>query len=386
MKVAVVTGTRAEYGLLEPLMNKIVSSKKLELQLIVTGTHLLEDFGSTAEIILRDGFTIDGTVPEIGSASTGAAVGRQVGDGVRAFTDKLEELGPDVVVLLGDRYELLAAATAAFFLDIPILHIHGGEITHGAFDDSIRHAISKFARVHAVAALEYAERLIRSGEQPDTVHIVGGMGVDALANVSRLSPHELEVELGIQLHTPVFIVTYHPVTGAAHDTLNEIRALILALEAFPDATVVLTAPNADPEHQDILRVLEKSVAVHPNWRLFSSLGTPIYLSLLAEADVVVGNSSSGLLEAPSFGVPTVNIGPRQGGRLAAASVLSCGAEQNEIEKTIRRALSKEFRDSIKGTVSPYGKPGATDQIVALLESLRFSKLGAKVYHDSLQNK
>jgi len=381
MKVAVVTGTRAEFGLLAPLMHKIESSEKLDLQLIVTGAHLLAEFGSTVGEIRAEGFTIDRTVPEITSASTGQEVARQVGAGVIAFTDALGELAPDAVLLLGDRYELLAAATAAFFLDIPIVHVHGGEVTQGAFDDAIRHVISKFARVHAVAAPEYAERLIRAGEQPDSVHVVGGLGVDALANVQRLSRHELEAELGIRLGDPLFLVTYHPVTAAAHDTKREIASLAAALEAFPEATVVFTLPNADPEHEIITMALEQAVLRRDRWHLFSSLGTRNYVSLLSEAAVVVGNSSSGLLEAPSLEVPTVNIGPRQDGRLAAQSVLPCGTNQEEIEENITRGISREFADSIRGMESPYGKPGATDRIIALLESVPFDTLVQKVYYD-----
>jgi UDP-hydrolysing UDP-N-acetyl-D-glucosamine 2-epimerase len=386
MKVAVVTGTRAEFGLLAPLMHKIESSEKLDLQLIVTGAHLLAEFGSTVGEIRAEGFTIDRTVPEITSASTGQEVARQVGAGVIAFTDTLVELEPNVVVLLGDRYELLAAATAAFFLDIPIVHVHGGEVTQGAFDDAIRHAISKFARVNAVAAPEYAERLIRAGEQPDSVHVVGGLGVDALANVQRLPRHELETELRIRLGDPLFLVTYHPVTAAAHDTKREISSLAAALEAFPEATVVFTLPNADPEHEIITMALEQAVLQHDRWHLFSSLGTRNYVSLLSEAAVVVGNSSSGLLEAPSLEVPSVNIGPRQDGRLAAQSVLSCGTNKEEIEENITRAISRQFADSIRGMESPYGKPGATDRIIALLGSIPFDTLVEKVYYDPPEKK
>ena len=382
MKVAVVTGTRAEYGLLAPLMHKVESSKKLDLQLIVTGAHLLGEFGSTVDEIRAEGFTIDKTVPEITSASTGQEVARQVGVGIVSFTDTLVELAPDVVLLLGDRYELLAAATAAFFLGIRIVHVHGGEVTQGAFDDAIRHAISRFARVHLVAAPEYAARLIRAGEQPDSVHVVGGLGVDALANVRRLARDELEAELGIRLGDPLFLVTYHPVTAAAHDTSREIASLVSALEEFPEATVVFTLPNADPEHEIIAAALKQAVSVHDGWSLVSSLGTVNYVSLLSEAAVVVGNSSSGLLEAPSLEVPTVNIGPRQEGRLAAQSVLSCGTGQEEIEENITRAISREFADSIRGLESPYGKPGAADRIIAVLESVSFDNLVEKVYYDS----
>lgn len=380
-KIAVVTGTRAEYGLLAPLMHKIKASSSLQLQVVATGAHLLAEFGMTAEDIVREGFLIDKLIPEISSASTGAEVAKQVGAGLVAFTAAFEELAPDAILLLGDRYELLAAATAAYFLAIPIVHLHGGEVTHGAFDDAIRHTISQFARVHAVAAPEYAERLIRAGAHPGSVHVVGGLGVDSLHSVEKLSKFDLEAVLGIRLEDTVLLVTYHPVTAAKHDTELEIHSLVSALDSFPDATVVFTLPNADPEHGVIAKALQEVVKGKENWHLFSSLGATIYLSLLAQASAVVGNSSSGLTEAPILRVPTVNIGPRQDGRLAARSVLSCGTEQADIEATITQALSMGFAESLTGMESPYGKAGATDQVLALLESTAFDTLEEKKYYD-----
>jgi len=380
-KIAVVTGTRAEYGLLAPLMHKIKASSSLQLQLVVTGAHLLAEFGLTADDITREGFVIDKSVPEISSASTGAEVAKQVGAGLMAFTAAFEELTPDAVLLLGDRYELLAAATAAFFLGAPIVHLHGGEVTHGAFDDAIRHTISQFARVHAVAAPEYAERLIRAGAHPDTVHIVGGFGVDSLHSVEKLTKVELEAELGIRLQDPLLLVTYHPVTAAHHDTAAEIQSLVSALAFFPGATVVFTLPNADPEHGVIAEALKEAVKSKENWHLFPSLGGKRYLSVLAYASAVVGNSSSGLLEAPTLGVPTVNIGPRQDGRLVARSVLSCGTDQADIEGTITRALSEGFVESLVGMETAYGQAGATDRVLALLKSTAFDTLEPKKYFD-----
>ena len=382
MKIAVVTGSRAEYGLLEPLMHKIQASPLLELQLIVTGAHLLPEFGSTVEEIRRAGFKIHKSIPEISRAATGADVSRQVGAGVIAFTDALETLAPHAVLLVGDRYELLAAASASFFLKIPIVHIHGGEVTNGAFDDAIRHAISKFARVHAVAAPEYAARLIRAGENPDSVHVVGGLGVDFVGKAEKLTELDLEVALGIPLRDPLLLVTYHPVTAAEHDTKAEIQTLILALSSFPEKTVIFTLPNADPENKVITEAIEEATKQNAKWHLFASLGTKKYLSLLAHSSAVIGNSSSGLLEAPALGVPTVNIGPRQDGRLKAASVLSCGTSRAEIEATISQALSAEFADSLEGVQSPYGEEGASDKILTLLESTVFGSLGNKKYWDA----
>ena len=385
-KIAVVTGTRAEYGLLAALMQEIKASSTLDLRVIVTGAHLLEEFGSTAEEISQDGFVIDKLIPEISSASTGAEVAKQVGSGLITFTSALEELDPDAILLVGDRYELLAAATAAFFLGIPIVHVHGGEVTHGAFDDAIRHAISQFARIHAVAAPEYGQRLIRAGAHPESVHVVGGLGVDALHSAEKLAKDELAAGLGIVIGDRLLLVTYHPVTAAKHDTAVEIQSLVSALGAFPDSTVVFTLPNADPDHGVIVEGIREGVANNENWHLFPSLGAKKYLSLMAYASAVVGNSSSGLLEAPTLGVPTVNVGPRQDGRLAARSVISCGPDQEDIEAAITRALSPEFLESLTGIQNPYGDGGATDRIMALLESTGFDTLEQKKYYDPPEEK
>ncbi|MDA8900962.1 UDP-N-acetylglucosamine 2-epimerase [Pontimonas sp.] len=372
--MVVVTGTRAEYGLLAPLMGKIKKSPSLELKVVVTGAHLLSEFGLTANDIVNDGFTIDRLIPEISSAGSGGEVARQVGSGIVAFAEALEDLAPDAVVVLGDRYELLAAATAAFFLEIPIVHLHGGEVTHGAFDDAIRHTISQFARVHAVAAPEYAETLIRAGVDAHSVHVVGGLGVDFLHSVEKLTRVELEAELGVHLGDPLLLVTYHPVTAAQHDTEAEIQSLFAALAEVPEATVIFTLPNADPEHSVIVEALQKVVLAKEKWYLFSSLGSRKYLSLLSHASAVVGNSSSGLMEAPALGVPTVNIGPRQDGRLEARSVLSCGTSETEISAKIKQACSISFRQSLEGMKNPYGQAGATNMVLALLESTDFGSL------------
>ena len=384
-KIAVISGTRAEYGLLAPVMRRIVDSRSLDLQLIVTASHLLPEFGLTVETIERDGFEIDRKIVEISRALNGSDVAHQVGEGTVAFAKALTELQPDVVLILGDRYEMFAAASAAFFLDIPIMHLHGGELTAGAFDDSIRHVISQLSRVHAVAAPEYRDRLTRAGAHPDTVHVVGGLGVDSVHHLTLSSRAELEQELNISLTGEVFLVTYHPVTRAEHDTKADVEALISALDLYPDATVVFTLPNTDPEHQKIVEILGLEVVKRNKWFLFPSLGSTKYLSLMTYASVVIGNSSSGFTEAPSVGTPTVNIGPRQDGRLAAASVLSCGPQFSEISETIDRALDKDFIRSIEGSGSPYGRPGAVEAILRILEETPFATLGKRKYYDPPAN-
>jgi len=381
MKVAVVSGGRADFGLLAPLMERIQGSEKLELQLILTGAHLLEEFRSTKDEAREHGLSVAWRVPELSSATTGADVAEQVGDGTKSFLNAMSRLSPGVLVLLGDRYELLAAAAAAFFLDIPVLHIHGGEVTEGAFDDVVRHVVSKFAKVHAVAAPAYRDRLIRAGEQPQSVNVVGGLGVDVLDGTKLMGREQLGLELGVSLDENLLVVTYHPVTAAKHDTDYEVASLLQALEAFPTATVIFTAPNADPEHQRIISAITEAVESHRSWHFFISLGSTKYLSLIALASAVVGNSSSGILEAPTLGVPTVNIGARQSGRLFAQSVISCAPDAKEIEASIRTALSKEFRGVAASAKNPYGDPGAAKKILHLLETVDFATLGAKVYFD-----
>jgi UDP-hydrolysing UDP-N-acetyl-D-glucosamine 2-epimerase len=363
-------------------MTLIDDSPKLDLQLVVTGTHLLPEFGHTVDAIKAAGFQIAAKVPSITHANTGADVGRQVGAGTSEFTDTFESLSPDVVVVLGDRYEMLAAAIAAFFLDIPIVHIHGGEVTHGAFDDTIRHAITKFASVHCVAHDEYATRVIQLGEQPDAVHVVGALGVDQLSGIPLKNREQLEQHLRLELRDPLFLVTYHPVTSGESDSLAEVSALVSALEAITEATVIVTMPNADPDHQAIVDVLRTAVSRHPErWVFSESLGQVNYWSAMALATAVVGNSSSGILEAPSFQTATINIGPRQDGRIFAQNVVSCSATEASIFPALQRVMAEEFRDALGGVTNPLGGPGAAKRILGVLENLSPGNLEAKVFYD-----
>jgi UDP-hydrolysing UDP-N-acetyl-D-glucosamine 2-epimerase len=382
MKIAVVTGTRAEFGLLSGLMTLIDDSPKLDLQVVVTGTHLLPEFGHTVDAITAARFQIAAQVTSVTHANTGADVARQVGAGTREFTDAFTSLVPAAVVLLGDRYEMLAAAIAAFFLDIPIVHIHGGEVTHGAFDDTIRHAITKFSSVHCVAHADYEARVIQLGEQPDAVHVVGALGVGQLSTIALKTREQLERHLGIVLSDPVFLVTYHPVTSGDSDALAEVSALAAALEAIPEATVIVTMPNADPDHQVIGDALREVAQRHPErWLFCESLGQLNYWSVMALATAVVGNSSSGILEAPSFPTATVNIGRRQDGRIFAASVVSCEPSEASILRALQQSMSTEFRESLGSVTNPLGGPGAATQILAIIENLSPDTLKGKLFHD-----
>jgi UDP-hydrolysing UDP-N-acetyl-D-glucosamine 2-epimerase len=382
VKIAVVTGTRAEFGLLSGLMALIDDSPKLDLQVVVTGTHLLREFGHTVDAITQAGFEIAAEVRAITHANTGADVGRQVGAGTSEFTDTFGSLSPDVVVVLGDRYEMLAAAIAAFFLDVPIVHIHGGEVTHGAFDDTIRHAITKFSSVHCVAHADYATRVIQLGEQPGAVHVVGALGVDQLSGTPLKNREQLEQHLALKLRDPLFLVTYHPVTSGQSDALAEVSELVAALEGIPEAAVVITTPNADPDHQVIVDVLRGAANRHSGRWLFSeSLGQINYWSVMALATAVVGNSSSGILEAPSFPTATINIGPRQDGRIFAESVVSCSATEASISSALQRVMAQEFRDALRAVTNPLGGLGAAKRIFGVLENLSPSNLEGKVFYD-----
>ncbi len=366
-RVAVFTATRADYGLLYWLMKDIEASDALELQVIVSGMHLSPEFGETWKQVEADGFSIDAKVEMLLSSDTRVGVVKSMGLGTIGFADALERLKPEVLAVVGDRFEALAIVQAALILRIPVAHLHGGEITEGAYDDAIRHAITKMSSLHFTAAEAYQQRVIQMGEAPDTVFNVGAIGLDHLLREVPMGATELRVSLGFPLRAPYFLVTYHPVTLADEDPEETFKAILAALDDFPDYQVILTYPNADNGGRAIIPLLEdyaqrrkESVLALP------SLGFRRYLSALSGAVAMIGNSSSGIIEAPAFGVPTVNLGARQRGRLAAASVLHCAPHTMAIRKAVARALSPEFSSSCRGVFNPYGKGNAAAQIVHVL--------------------
>jgi GDP/UDP-N,N'-diacetylbacillosamine 2-epimerase (hydrolysing) len=382
-RVCVVTGSRAEYGLLKHLMALVRESESLQLQLVATGSHLSPEFGMTAREIIADGFTIDRRVEMLLSGDTGVAVAKSVGLGMIGFADVLEELQPDILVVLGDRSELLSACGAALFLGIPIGHIHGGEATEGAVDDAIRHAVTKMAALHFVAAEPYARRVRQLGEDPDSVFVVGGLGVDALCRVALVDREEFTRHTGFEFGEENILVTFHPVTreaGAAH---QQLQALLQALEERPRAHALITYPNADAEGRSLIPLLEEFAQRHGDriW-LIDNLGQKNYLSALSQFSAVVGNSSSGITEAPTVGIPTVNIGSRQAGRLRAASVIDCDPNSKAIAQALDRAHSPEFKVIAQRAANPYGSGYACEAIVKTLED-RLAKgvRGRKVFHD-----
>ena len=362
-KIAVVTGSRADYGLLRSLLAAIAADSDLRLQIVATGMHLSPQFGMTVEQIEADGFVVDARVDMLLSADSPAATAKSMGLGVIGFSEALTRLSPDILVVLGDRFEILAAAQAALVMRIPLAHIHGGETSEGAFDEGIRHALTKMAMWHFVAAEPYRKRVVQMGEAPDRVLNVGAPGLDLLDSLQWLDRDALQSSLQVGLGSPLFLVTYHPVTLADEDPSQPMAELLAALDRFPEATVVFTYPNADPGGRKLIEMIDCFVAQAPVHRhAFVSLGQQRYLSLIKLADVVLGNSSSGLTEAPALRSATVNVGDRQKGRLKASSVIDAPEQRDAIERAIKQAQSPAFRRGLDQTVSLYGRGQAGLQI------------------------
>lgn len=379
-KICIVTGTRAEYGLLQPLMTLLKLDPSIEFQLVVTGSHLSAQHGSTIKFIESDGFIPDARVDlGLGDDSLLGIV-HVLARATSELADAFSKLTPDVLVLLGDRYEILAAAQAALILGIPIAHIHGGEVTTGAFDDSIRHAVTKMSNLHFVAADEYQHRVIQLGESPESVFNVGALGLDVLMNNPKMDRDDIAPAVGIELRSPLLLVTFHPTTRSEMPVTSEIDEVLGALEHFAFATIVFTGTNADPGNTQITNQILKFVDSDPGRRVFhNSLGQHKYLNLMRFADVVIGNSSSGIIEAPALHVPTVNIGTRQDGRLRATSIIDAKVECSEIRLAIETALSSDWLARSKATTSRYGVGNTAKRIADTLKTAKLST--HKVFFD-----
>ena len=381
--IAVVTGSRAEYGLVYWLMREIQASAGLRLQLVVTGMHLQAEFGRTVDQIRADGFEIDAEVDTRVEGDSDWAVARSTGLGVIGMADAYRALSPDLTVVLGDRFEILAAAEAAMLMRIPIAHIHGGEVTEGAIDESIRHAVSKMASIHFVSAEPYRRRLLRMGEDPSRVHVVGAPGLDHFVRSPLATRDELASAAGLDATRPFLLVTYHPATRGDLDPVAAVEALCEALDRFPGQQLLMTKANADAGGRAINDALARFAAARPGRvALLASLGSRLYLTGVREAAALVGNSSSGLIEAPAVGTPTVNVGPRQQGRLRAASVRDCDETAGAIEAAIRIVLQPDFRARAAAAPPPYGKPGdAAGQMVKVLREIDLDELRMKRFFD-----
>lgn len=380
-KICVVTGTRAEFGLLRWLMQEIEVSEALTLQVVATGMHLSPEFGLTYRDIEQAGFTIDAKVEMLVSADTASAVTKSMGLGLIGYADAYARLNPDLIVLLGDRFEIFAAAAAAMIAGIPIAHLHGGETTEGAFDEAIRHSITKMSHLHFVAAQEYRSRVIQLGEQPENVFLVGGLGIDAIKRITLLTREELESSINFKFGARNLLITFHPVTLDAQSSANQMGELLASLDNLQDTQMIFTMPNADTGGRKLSAMVESFVASHPNSRAYASLGQLRYLSCMRYVDGVVGNSSSGLAEAPSMGIGTIDIGDRQRGRLRASSVIHCEANNHEIAESLTTLFSTPFKERLASVVNPYGTGGASSRIVEVLASFPLVNVLKKKFYN-----
>ena len=381
-RVCVVTGSRAEYGLLRWVMEGFKNSDVCTLQTVVTGMHLSPEFGSTWREIEADSFSIDWKVEMLLGSDSASAVTKSMGIAMIGFADAFSHLKPDLLVILGDRFEMLAAASAALIAGIPIAHLHGGELTEGAYDDAIRHSLTKMSHLHFTAASEYRDRVIQLGEDPARVWDVGGFGLDSITNVKLLSRVEVEDNLKISLSDKSLLVTFHPETRPDAVPEKQLEELLHAL-GQSSAVVVFTMPNADNKNRMLRTMIEEFVQQHSGRAVVhASLGQQLYLSTLAEVDAVVGNSSSGLIEAPAFGKGTVNIGKRQDGRLRAKSVVDCEARRSDIAEAIDKVLDPRFQIEITSQQNPYGTGGASVKTVSIIENWFRDKVSmSKKFYD-----
>jgi UDP-N-acetylglucosamine 2-epimerase (non-hydrolysing)/GDP/UDP-N,N'-diacetylbacillosamine 2-epimerase (hydrolysing) len=382
-KICVVTGSRAEYGLLYGLLKEIQSSPSLELQLVVTGAHLSTEFGNTQQEIESDGFTIQARVQILSNGSQNAPidVARATAKGVAGFAEAFEKLQPDLLVILGDRYEIFAAAQAAMIFRIPIAHIHGGETTEGAIDEAIRHSLTKMSHFHFTASDPYSRRIVQMGEDPQSVYNVGALAIDNIKNTTLLNRQVLEESLSFSLGETNILLTYHPVTLSNRSPKESVEQVLKALDAFPGAKVLITQPNADAYGNVIFKVLQ-DFAKKNNGRvaIFESLGRVRYLSALSQVQLVLGNSSSGMIEAPFFRVPTVNIGERQKGRIRTPSIIDCDEDSAQIEAAIRKGLSKEFVARLSQPTI-YGDGTSARKMRQVLEEVSLDRVLFKRFRD-----
>lgn len=380
-KLCFVTGSRAEFGLLKYLIGDALAHPCFDVNLVVTGAHLSHHHGYTLNEIQSAGFNVDAEIDLKLGEGEALDVTQSISHATAGFGQAFNRLKPDIVVLLGDRYEILAAATAALIAAIPVAHLHGGETTKGAFDESIRHAVTKMSHLHFVANETYAKRVIQMGEQPNYVFNVGGLGVDAIRRTPLLDMKSLEAELGICFGAKNLLVTFHPVTNARDEGDVGFDNLCSALAELQDTCLIFTMPNADVGYRPIAEKMAAFVQENQNAHLFDSLGQLNYLSALQFVDGVVGNSSSGIAEAPTFGIGTVNIGSRQNGRLMANSVINSGYDMTSIKLALELLNNKEFRSQLSNAVNPYGDGGASARILDVLSTVNLSNIMQKSFFD-----
>ncbi len=380
-KIAVITATRAEYGLLYHLLKDLQKRDDVVLQLVVTGAHLSHKYGYTVQQIEKDGFPISAKVDMQLDGDGPVEVAHSMGICTGEMAKVFEQLRPDIVVILGDRYEMLAAASAALVMCVPIAHIHGGESTEGLIDEAIRHSITKMAHVHFVSTAAYRDRVIQLGEQPATVHLVGALGVDAIRKTPLLNRAELEKSLDFKFAEKNLLITFHPVTLENAEVSQQMEELLAALAKLKGTGLIFTMPNADVGGHIIMEMIREFVATHKNASVYDSLGQQRYLSCVALVDAVAGNSSSGIIEVPSFMKPTINIGNRQDGRIKAESVIDCEAQLDSILAALSKAYSPEFQKSMQHIENPYGNGDSCQKIMDVLLSVNLDNILKKHFFD-----
>lgn len=371
--ISILTATRAEYGLLKPIIAKLNKVEEFDVRIVATGAHLSPEFGLTYKEIVEDGFSIDKKIEILLSSDTPTSISKSMGIAIIGFADYFEKLNPDLLIVLGDRYETLAVAITAMNQRIPIAHLYGGETTEGAIDESIRHAITKLSYLHFTSTAEYRKRVIQLGEHPDRVYNVGAIGIENILNEKLLSKEKVEEELIIDTNRPYAMVTFHPVTLENNSSKRQVESLLEVCKRYKNINFIFTKANADSEGRIINQIIGDYAKMNENIKYFNSLGMIKYLSALKYCSMVIGNSSSGLLEAPSFGIPTVNIGDRQKGRMQASSVINCQPTYEEIKLAIELALNDLFIKQAKMTENPYGNGNTSDKVINVIKDYLLSK-------------
>ena len=367
-RIGIMTGTRAEYGLLKSLMQEINKDNDLELYLIVSGMHLSPEFGMTYQEIEEDGFEINAKVEMLLSSDSPAGISKSIGLGVIGFADEFQRADLDMLILLGDRYEALSAAICAMVMRIPIAHLHGGELTEGAIDEGIRHSITKMSYLHFTSTEEYRRRVIQLGENPERVFCVGAIGVENIKKINLMTKEELERSIHFEIDENTVIVTYHPVTLENNTVEEQFLNLLEVLDRNPKIRMIFTKANADTNGRIVNELIDKYAAQNSERACaFVSLGQKRYLSALKYCRIVIGNSSSGIIEAPSFGKPIINIGDRQKGRICADSVINCGYTQQEIQQAMETALTEEFENKASNCRNPYEKENTAANIISVIK-------------------
>ncbi len=381
-KICIITGTRAEYGLLYWLMKEMSADKELELQIIATGMHLSPEFGNTYQQIEQDGFVINKKVNMLLSSDSEAGISKSMGLGMIGFADVFNDLKPDLIVVLGDRFEIFSAVSAAMIAKIPVAHLHGGETTEGAFDEYIRHSITKMSHLHFTATEEYKSRVIQLGEHPDRVFNVGGMGIENIKRLQLQSRDEFEKSIDFKLNKKNILVTFHPVTLENLTAKEQFQEFLDAIDELEETSIIFTKANSDTDGRIINQMIDKYVAKNSDKSVgFTSLGQLRYLSALQYVDAMVGNSSSGLLEAPSFKIGIINIGDRQKGRIKADSVIDCLPDKTSIKNAFNMLYSKEFQSVTKTSENPYGDDCASKTIVKIIKQTNFDDILKKSFYD-----